>query len=69
MTMHEQVRRGVLGSREGSHVLHVVAAILLVAWLLGVSGIYFIGPSVHLLLVFAVVLFLGGLVSARPVGG
>lgn len=69
MTIHERVTRGVLRSREGSHVLHVVAAILLVAWLLGVGGIYLIGPSVHLLLVFAVVLFLGGLVSARPVPG
>lgn len=67
MTIRERVKRGVLRSREGSHVLYVVAAILSVAWLLGLIGIYLIGPSVHLLLVFAIVLFLAGLVSARPV--
>lgn len=46
-------------------MLYTLAVILLVAWLLGLGGIYSIGPLVHLLLVIALVLFVVGLLSGR----
>jgi len=46
-------------------MLYTIAVILLIAWLLGVVGIYTIGAFVHVLLVVAVVLFLVGLLSGR----
>ena len=46
-------------------MLYTIAVILLIAWLLGVVGIYTVGAFVHVLLVAAVVLFLVGLVSGR----
>jgi hypothetical protein len=46
-------------------MLYTIAVILLIAWLLGVVGIYTIGTFVHLLLVVAIVLFLVGLLSGR----
>ncbi len=46
-------------------MLYTIAVILLVAWLLGIVGIYTIGAFVHVLLVVAIVLFLVGLVSRR----
>lgn len=46
-------------------MLYTLAVILLVAWLLGVTGIYTIGSFVHLLLVVAVVLLVVGLLSGR----
>ena len=46
-------------------MLYTIAVILLVAWLLGLVGMYTIGSIVHVLLVIAVVLFLVGLVSGR----
>jgi hypothetical protein len=46
-------------------MLYTIAVILLVAWLLGIVGIYTIGSFVHVLLVVAVVLLLVGLVSGR----
>ena len=46
-------------------MLYTLAVILLVAWLLGVGGVYAIGGLVHLLLVVALVLFLVGIVSGR----
>ena len=46
-------------------MLYTLAVILLVAWLLGLVGIYTIGPLVHLLLVVALVLFVVGLLSGR----
>jgi hypothetical protein len=46
-------------------MLYTIAVILVVAWLLGLLGIYAIGSFVHVLLVVAIVLFLAGLVSGR----
>ena len=46
-------------------MLYTIAVILLVAWLLGLVGIYTIGAFVHVLLVVAIVLFLVGLLSGR----
>jgi len=48
-------------------MLYTLAVILLIAWLLGVVGMYTIGAFVHLLLVIAVVLFLVRLISGRRV--
>jgi len=50
-------------------MLHTIAVILLVAWLLGFLGIYTVGSVVHVLLVVAIVLFLVGLISGRRVLG
>jgi hypothetical protein len=49
------------------HILYTIAVILLVAWLPGFLGIYTIGSFVHVLLVIAIVLFLGGLLRGRRV--
>jgi len=46
-------------------MLFTLAVILLVAWLLGLVGVYTVGAVFHLLLVAAIVLFLIGLVSGR----
>ena len=46
-------------------MLSIIAVVLLVAWLLGVVGIYTIGAFVHVLLVAAIVLFVVGLLSGR----
>jgi uncharacterized membrane protein YtjA (UPF0391 family) len=46
-------------------MLYTIAVILLIAWLLGVAGIYTIGAFVNVLLVIAVVLFVVGLLSGR----
>jgi hypothetical protein len=46
-------------------MLFTLAVILLVAWLLGLVGVYTIGSIVHVLLVIAIVLFLVGLISGR----
>jgi hypothetical protein len=46
-------------------MLYTIAVILLIAWLLGLVGIYTIGSFVHVLLVVAIVLFLVGLLSGR----
>jgi asparagine N-glycosylation enzyme membrane subunit Stt3 len=46
-------------------MLYTLAVILLIAWLLGVVGIYTIGAFVHLLLVVALVLFLVQLLGGR----
>jgi hypothetical protein len=46
-------------------MLYTLAVILLIAWLLGVGGIYTIGSFVHVLLVVALVLFLFGLLGGR----
>jgi uncharacterized membrane protein YtjA (UPF0391 family) len=50
-------------------MLYTIALVLLIAWLLGVVGIYTIGAFVHILLVVAVVLFVVGLFSGRPTLG
>jgi len=50
-------------------MLYTIAVILLVAWLLGLAGIYTIGSFVHVLLVIAIMLFLVGLLSGRRVLG
>ena len=46
-------------------MLYTIAVILLIAWLLGVIGIYTIGAFVHALLVVAIVLFVVGLLGGR----
>jgi uncharacterized membrane protein YtjA (UPF0391 family) len=46
-------------------MLYTVAVILLIAWLLGISGTYAIGTYVHLLLVIAIGLFVIELLSGR----
>jgi hypothetical protein len=46
-------------------MLYTIAAILLVAWLLGLVGTYTIGSFVHVLLIAAIVLFVLGLMSGR----
>jgi hypothetical protein len=46
-------------------MLFTIAMILLLAWILGLVGVYTIGSIVHVLLVVAIVLFLVGLVSGR----
>lgn len=46
-------------------MLYTLAVILLVAWLLGLGGVYAIGSIVHMLLVIALVLFLVGIISGR----
>ena len=50
-------------------MLYTIAVILLVAWLLGLVGIYTIGSFVHVLLVVAIVLFLVGLLGGRRIPG
>jgi uncharacterized membrane protein YtjA (UPF0391 family) len=46
-------------------MLYTIAVILLIAWLLGIVGMYTIGAFVHVLLVVAIVLFVVGLLSGR----
>jgi hypothetical protein len=46
-------------------MLYTIAVILLIAWVLGVVGIYTMGAFVHVLVVAAIVLFLVGLLSGR----
>jgi hypothetical protein len=46
-------------------MLYTIAIVLLIAWLLGIVGIYTVGAFVHVLLVAAIVLFLVGLLSGR----
>jgi asparagine N-glycosylation enzyme membrane subunit Stt3 len=48
-------------------MLFTIAVVLLIAWLLGVVGIYTIGAFVHVLLVVAIVLFVVGLLSGRRI--
>jgi Family of unknown function (DUF5670) len=50
-------------------MLYTIAVILLIAWLLGIVGIYTVGAVVHVLLVAAIVLFLVGMVSGRRILG
>ena len=50
-------------------MLYTIAVILLVAWLLGIVGIYTIGSFVHVLLVAAIVLLVVGLISGRRILG
>jgi hypothetical protein len=50
-------------------MLYTIAVVLMVAWLLGLVGIYTIGSFVHLLLLAAIVLFVVGLFSGRRVLG
>jgi hypothetical protein len=50
-------------------MLYTIAAILLIAWLLGISGIYTIGASIHVVLIVALVLFVAGVLSSRRAVG
>lgn len=49
-------------------ILYTIAIVLLILWLLGLTGTYTIGAYVHVLLVIAAVLFLVGLLRGRRVG-
>jgi uncharacterized membrane protein YtjA (UPF0391 family) len=49
-------------------LLYTIAIILVLLWLLGLTGTYTIGAFVHVLLVLAVVLFLVGLLRGRQAG-
>lgn len=46
-------------------MLYTIAVILVIAWLLGILGTFTVGPSLHVLLVVALVLFVVGLLSGR----
>jgi hypothetical protein len=46
-------------------MLHTIAVMLLIVWLLGIAGMYAIGAFVHVLLVVAVACFVVGLLSSR----
>jgi hypothetical protein len=46
-------------------LLWLLAAVLLVAWLLGVGGVYSIGGIVHLLLVLAIIAVVVNLFTGR----
>ena len=46
-------------------MLFMLALILLVAWMLGLVGVYTVGAVFHVLLIAAIVLFLVGLMSGR----
>ena len=48
-------------------MLYTIAVVLLVLWLLGLVSGYTLGAFVHVLLVIAIVLLLGGFVSGRRV--
>ena len=48
-------------------MLYPIVVILLIAWLLGITGTYTIGAFVHLLLVVALVLFAVALLGGRRV--
>jgi Family of unknown function (DUF5670) len=50
-------------------MLYTIAVILVIAWLLGFVGTFTLGPILHVLLVVAVILFIVGFVSGRPVLG
>jgi hypothetical protein len=63
--LHEKPAPHARQIRGGQEMLYTLAVILLVAWLLGLGGVYAIGSIVHLLLVVAIVLFLVGLISGR----
>jgi hypothetical protein len=56
-------------ANEAISMLYMIAVILLVAWLLGVTGIYTIGASVHVVLLVALVLFVAGVLSSRRAVG
>jgi hypothetical protein len=43
--------------------------VLLMAWLLGVVGLYRLGPSVHILLLVGLMLLLLGFLKARDAAG
>ena len=46
-------------------MLFTLAVILLIAWLLGIVGVYTVGNVIHALLVIALVLFVIGLFTGR----
>lgn len=50
-------------------MLYTAAVVLLIAWFLGILGVYTIGAFVHALPVIAIVLFLVGLLSSRRMLG
>src|SRR5688572_7794959 len=50
---------------EMTDILWLIAAVLLVAWLLGIGGVYSIGGLVHVLLVLAIVAIVVNLFTGR----
>ena len=51
--------------KQEERMLFTIAVILLIAWLLGIVGVYTVGTFIHALLVIALVLFVLGLFSGR----
>jgi uncharacterized membrane protein len=45
-----------------------LAVILLIAWLIGVSGLYVLGSLVHVILLVAVIALIVAVVSGRRIG-
>jgi hypothetical protein len=46
-------------------MLYTIAIVLLILWLLGLVSSYTIGGLIHILLVFAVVILLVGIIGGR----
>jgi hypothetical protein len=46
-------------------MLYTIAAVLIIAWLLGLVGTFTLGPMIHVLLVIAIVLFVVQLLSGN----
>jgi hypothetical protein len=46
-------------------MLFTIAIILLIAWMLGLVGVYTVGAVFHVLLVAAIIFFVIGLMSGR----
>ncbi len=59
------IHKGALQKREVSTVLWTIFVILLIAWLLGLVGVYQIGAVVWVLLVAALIVLVLQLVSGR----
>ena len=53
----------------GGEMLLKIGLVLLVAWLLGVAGVYRLGQSVHVFLLVGLMLVLLGFLKARDVTG
>lgn len=51
----------------GGEMLLKIGLVLLVAWLLGVAGVYRLGQSVHVFLLVGLMLVLLGFLKARDV--
>ena len=59
---NERVRSFQVSAKD---IRAIVSAVLLVAWLLGIGGVYSIGGLVHVLLVLAIVAIVVNLFTGR----